>query len=201
MDGLKRVTFGASRAFRLLHCRPSDPVSVEGAWVALEPSSATSLPFLPFLLWRARAGVSVRQLRPQGALHRGPCHPLPACYGGSSTTPVCLGWWPPSPPCCDPPPTSGRHRWRVAGGRRSRSTSSSAVVRPCRATSPRRPTSPRPPGGASCRVGVGATCCTCWARGSMQWWGGHRHRGHVPWRVPKVHAVPDLGVPGGHGGG
>jgi hypothetical protein len=33
--------------------------------VALEPSSATSLPFLSFPLWHARAGVPVRQLDPE----------------------------------------------------------------------------------------------------------------------------------------
>jgi hypothetical protein len=48
MDGSKRVTFGAFRAFRSLHCQPSDPVSVEGAWVALEPSSATRCLSYPF---------------------------------------------------------------------------------------------------------------------------------------------------------
>jgi hypothetical protein len=41
MDGSKHVTFDASRAFRLLHCWPSNPLSVKGAWVALETSSTT----------------------------------------------------------------------------------------------------------------------------------------------------------------
>jgi hypothetical protein len=130
----------------------------------------------------------------QGALHHGPRQPPPACYGGSSASPARLGWWPPSPPCCGPPHLQAASS---AGGRRSQSSSSSAAARPCWTTSPWRPASPRPPGRASCRAGARATCCTCRTRVSTRWWGCRHRCGCVPRRVLKVHAVSDLGFPGG----
>jgi hypothetical protein len=68
---------------------------------------------------------------------------------------------------------------------------------PCRATSPRRPASPRPPGRASCHAGAGVTCCTCRTRARTRWRGTITTTWRVPRRVPPVHTVPDSGVPGG----
>jgi hypothetical protein len=100
-----------------------------------------------------------------------------------------LGWWPPS--AALPPPTP--HLWATssAGGLPL------PPLPPCRATSPRRPASPRPPGRASCHAGAGVTCCTCRTRASTRWRGTTTTTWRVPRRVPPVHTVPDSGVPGG----